>query len=60
VYGSYLQALSYPGEASVGVRSVEWLRDYGGSPLVDVVENWWYTRQAPSTVRPDPARVPRL
>lgn len=58
VYGSYLRALWYPGEASVGVRSVEWLRDNGGSPLVDAVENWWFTRHAPPTTPPDPDSLP--
>jgi hypothetical protein len=52
--GSYGAALIYPGQASFSVRSVEWLRDHGGSPLVDAVENWWYTRQAPSTKAPVP------
>jgi hypothetical protein len=44
---SYGQALVYPGEASFSVRSVTWLRDHGGSSLVDAVENWWYTRDPP-------------
>jgi hypothetical protein len=58
VYCSYLRALWYPGEASVSVRSVEWLRDNGGSPLVDAVENWWFTHHAPSTTAPDPRTLP--
>ena len=52
---SYCGALLYPGEASFTVRTIEWLRDNGASPLVDAVENWWYTRHAPST-RPRAAR----
>jgi hypothetical protein len=44
---SYGQALVYPGEAPLSVRSVTWLRDHGGSPIVDAVENWWYTRDPP-------------
>lgn len=59
VYGSYLRALTYPGRASVAVRTVEWLRDNGGSPLVDAAENWWYTHHAPPTTAPDPAALPR-
>ena len=55
VGGSYCGALLYPGEASLSVRTVEWLRDNGASPLVDAVENWWYIRHAPST-RPRAAR----
>ena len=57
-YASYLRALTYPGNASVSVRSVEWLRDNGGSPLVDAVENWWFTRNAPPTTAPDPGNLP--
>ncbi|WP_426565502.1 hypothetical protein ACPPVT_03485 [Angustibacter sp. McL0619] len=45
---SYVRALTYPGNASFSVRSVEWVRDHGGSPVVDAVENWYYTRKAPS------------
>ena len=37
------------------MRSVEWVRDHGGSPLVDAVENWWYTRKPPPTVAPPPS-----
>jgi hypothetical protein len=55
---SYLRALLYPGQASVDVRSVEWLRDNGGGPVVDAVENWWYTRHAPPGSAPDPAALP--
>ena len=32
---SYITVLTYPGEASFTVRSVEWMRDHGGSGLVD-------------------------
>lgn len=55
---SYLRALCYPGQASVSVRSVEWLRDNGGSGAIDALENWWYTRHAPSGTAPDPATLP--
>lgn len=55
VVGSYGRALTYPGQASFSVRSVEWLRDHGAGSLVDRVENYWYTRHAPPTSAPDPA-----
>jgi hypothetical protein len=51
---SYGRALTYPGEAPLDVRTVDWIRDNGGAPLVNAVENWWYTRQAPPTSAPDP------
>jgi hypothetical protein len=49
---SYVQALTYPGDASFSVRTVEWVRDNGGSGLVDLAENWWYSR--PHTIDPQP------
>ena len=55
---SYLRALTYPGDATLGVRTVEWIRDSGGSAVVDRVENWWYTRRAPSDAAPDPRQLP--
>jgi hypothetical protein len=58
VAASYAAALMYPGEASFSVRSVEWLRDHGGSGLVDGVENWWYTRHAPPTAAQARAGLP--
>jgi len=51
---SYGRALTYPGEAPLDVRTVDWIRENGGAPLVNAVENWWYTRQAPPTSAPDP------
>jgi hypothetical protein len=54
---SYIGALTYPGEASFTVRTVEWVRDHGGGGLVDVVENWWYSRP-PSAAAPDVASLP--
>jgi Phosphodiester glycosidase len=54
---SYVSALTYPGEASFTVRTVEWVRDHGGGGLVDVVENWWYS-QPPSAAAPNVASLP--
>ncbi|GAA2553827.1 phosphodiester glycosidase family protein [Pseudonocardia hydrocarbonoxydans] len=55
---SYTQALTYPGNASFAVRTVEWVRDNGGGGLVDLVESIWY-RQGPTATAPDPAGLPR-
>lgn len=46
---SYVRALMYPGSASWSDRSVEWVRDHGGGGMVDAVETWYYSRQAPAT-----------
>jgi hypothetical protein len=56
---SYGQALAYPGNASFLVRTVEWVRDNGGGPLVNAVENLYYGLKAPSGASPDPAALPR-
>ena len=44
---SYVRALLYPGNASFSVRSVEWIRDHGAGGVIDAVETWKYSRQAP-------------
>lgn len=54
---SYTQALAYPGNASLTVRTVEWVRDNGGGGLVDLIENYWYA-QGPSAPTPDLAGLP--
>jgi len=55
---SYVRALTYPGQATWQQRSISWLRDHGGSPLVNRTENWYYTRHAPATSPPDLAGLP--
>lgn len=45
---SYVRALTYPGSAGWQVRSVEWVREHGGSGLVDAIENWRYRNPPPS------------
>lgn len=55
---SYVQALTYPGSATWQMRSVEWLRDHGASPVVDRVENWYYTSQLPTGSAPQRAALP--
>lgn len=47
---SFAKAMTYPGNAPASVRAVEWVRDHGGGPIVDRVETWLYSRQAPSAV----------
>jgi len=44
---SYAQALTYPGSATVQVRTIEWLSDHGGRGIINAVENWVYTHHAP-------------
>jgi hypothetical protein len=47
---SYVRALTYPGNATFSVRSVEWVRDHGGGGIINTIENWRYSRQAPPAV----------
>jgi hypothetical protein len=54
---SYVRALTYPGQASFLVRTVEWVRDNGGGGVVDLLELWWYA-QPPSGSAPSPASLP--
>jgi hypothetical protein len=56
---SYVQALTYAGDASWSVRTVEWIRDHGGGGIVDVIENWWFSG-APSSAPPDPRSLPAV
>lgn len=56
---SYEQALTAPGGGSWQARSVDWLRDHSGSSIVNAVENWWYSRQAPTGGTPEPDSLPR-
>ena len=55
---SYTQALTAPGDATWQVRTVDWVRDHGGTPAVNTIENWYYTLQAPSTGPPAADTVP--
>jgi hypothetical protein len=44
---SYARALAAPGTDSLGAKSVEWVRDHGGSGLVQYVERQFYSHRAP-------------
>jgi hypothetical protein len=55
---SYIQALTARSNSSVGIRTVEWLRDNGARGLVNDVENLYYTLTAPSTGGPGLHELP--
>jgi hypothetical protein len=46
---SYVHAVQRPGTDTVGVRTVEWIRDHGGNGVVNTIERWWYTNNPPPT-----------
>jgi hypothetical protein len=54
---SYLRALTYPGQASFAVRTVEWIRDNGGGAVVDFVESLWFA-SPPTAATPEATSVP--
>jgi hypothetical protein len=45
---SYAHAMSQRSDSSVGIRTVEWMRDNGARGIVNTVENWYYSLNAPS------------
>jgi hypothetical protein len=55
---TYVNALTYPGEAPFTVRTVDWMRQVGLGGVVNAVENWWFTRHQPSTAPPDASALP--
>lgn len=57
--GSYAKALTYPGNATFADRSVGWLRDNGANDIVNTIENWYYTNNAPSAAAPPPEAIPK-
>lgn len=49
---SYIGALTGPSNSSLGIRTVEWLRDNGARGLVNRVESIYYSLSGPSTGGP--------
>ena len=45
---SYAAAMLAPSNSSLGIRSVEWLRDHGAAGLVTKVESIYYSLEAPA------------
>ncbi|WIX76758.1 hypothetical protein QRX50_35745 [Amycolatopsis carbonis] len=58
--GTYAYALTSPGDASVSVRTVDWLRDIGLGGVVNAVENCWFTRHPPSSAPPSAGELPMV
>ena len=55
---SYGRALLAPGTDTVAQRTVEWLRDQGAGPLVDLAEQAWYAANEPEAGgEPDPSEL---
>jgi hypothetical protein len=57
---SYWGAMSGPSNSSLGIRTVEWLRDNGAAGLVAQVESIYYTLTAPSKGGPTLRALPKV
>ncbi len=57
---SYWGTMSEPSNSSLGIRSVEWLRDNGAAGLVARVESVYYTLTAPSKGGPTLRALPKV
>ena len=56
---SYASTMLEPSNSSLGIRSVEWLRDHGAAGLVTTVESLYYSLTAPSKGGPALGALPR-
>jgi Phosphodiester glycosidase len=56
---SYVSAIAQRSDSSLGIRTVEWIRDNGARGLVTTVENWYYTLTAPAKSFPAPHALPK-
>jgi hypothetical protein len=57
---SYLHTIVEPSNSSLGVRSVEWLREHGAAGLVSQVESIYYSLTAPSKGGPTLRALPEV
>jgi hypothetical protein len=57
---SYVGAMAEPSNSSLGVRSVEWLRDHGAAGLVSQVESIYYSLTAPGKGGPTLRALPKV
>jgi hypothetical protein len=45
---SYVVTIAEPSNSTLGIRSVEWVRDHGGAGLVSKIESIYYSMNAPA------------
>jgi hypothetical protein len=57
---SYAGAMQAPSNSSMGIRSVEWLRDHGAAGLVSKVESIYYQIMAPAKGGPALRALPQV
>ena len=56
---SYVQMLGQRSDSSIGIRTVEWLRDHGARGLVNEVESIYYSLNAPAKGGPGLRTLPK-
>jgi hypothetical protein len=56
---SYLTTIAEPSNSTLGIRSVEWLRDHGAAGLVSKIESIYYSMNAPAKGGPALHALPR-
>ncbi|HEY2201852.1 MAG TPA: hypothetical protein VGH56_08185, partial [Solirubrobacteraceae bacterium] len=57
---SYVGTMAEPSNSSLGVRTVEWLRDHGAAGLVSQIESTYYSMTAPSKGGPALRALPKV
>lgn len=57
---SFWGAMAGPSNTSLGVRTVEWLRDNGAAGVVSDIESIYYSLNSPATGGPPLKRLPRV
>jgi len=57
---SYAKTMTEPSNSTLGIRSVEWLRDHGGAGLVSQVESIYYSLTAPAKGGPALRALPSV
>jgi hypothetical protein len=60
VLASYVTTMLEPSNSSLGIRSVEWLRDHGAAGLVTKVESVYYSLEAPEKGGPALHTLPKV
>jgi hypothetical protein len=56
---SYAGVVTETSDSSLGIRTVEWMRDHGARGIVNEVENLYYTLNAPATGGPALRALPQ-
>jgi hypothetical protein len=57
---SYVSTMARPSDSSLGIRSVEWLRDHGAAGIVASIESVYYSLTAPSKGGPTLRSLPSV